>query len=64
MVIESTNCRPMPGRAKICSMTKDPVTRFATTGPSTVTTGNSELRRPCLKRICPGFSPLARAVVM
>ncbi|MNJ02537.1 hypothetical protein D3C73_1625270 [compost metagenome] len=64
MVIESTNCRPIPGSAKICSMTKDPVIRLATTGPNTVTTGNNELRNPCLKRICPLRSPLARAVTI
>ena len=53
----------MPGTAKICSMTMEPVMSPTISGNSTVTSGMSELRNTCLQTTASQERPLAFASV-
>ncbi len=46
-VVERTLSWPMPGIAKICSTTNEPVMRKPSSGPAAVTAGMSEFRSVC-----------------
>ena len=57
-IIALTNCSPIPGIAKICSITSEPVSKPAASGPKTVTSGINALRKACLNAISNPFAPL------
>ena len=54
----------MPGMEKMFSTTKPPVSTPAAMGPSTVTTGVTELRNACFQMMAGWERPLALAVLM
>ena len=59
-----TAMNPIPGQAKICSVTTAPATSSGRSNPKTVMTGISALRNAWRKMIVTSLSPLALAVVM
>ena len=60
----STVSLPMPGMAKMTSMTTEPANTAGKTDPMSVMMGKTALRNACFQITRPSGRPLARAVRM